>query len=138
MKLRAFFQRLFYQRRLKKCGVSFPLYCKAHGVTPPDRQGAIAQSHAGDLLQIVHVPVDGYPFNTYVYSVPLNRVIGYLDETLSEKLVYLFGKGFCRDALVENITGGAPYEYFGCNIQILESMCFMKDCADLSHLYGAR
>ena len=128
----------FYNRRKKKCAIIFPVFCKIHGVTSPDRQGALAQSGTGDELQLVHVPLEKYPFNVYVYSVPLNRVLGYLDEILAEKLVYLFGKGFCRDGEIEAVTGGPPqYTYFGCNIRIMESAVLMKDCEDFSHLFGA-
>lgn len=128
-------KKYFYGRRKKKLGLTFPLFCKVHGVKQADRQGALAQSRAGDLLQIVHVPTESYPCNVYVYSVAINRVLGYLHEGLSEKFVTLFGKNFCRDAVIENITGGAPeYKYFGCNIRILETCGYMKGCKDFSLL----
>ena len=126
----------FFQRKLDWYGLQFPLYCKAHGVKRAERQGAIAQSRTGDKLQIVHVPKKDFPFNVYVYSISLNRVLGYLDNTLSKKLVRVFGKKFCRDAVVENITGGAPmYEFMGCNLQILSTMEFMKEWEDFSLLH---
>ena len=127
-------QGAFYRLKRWWLGLSFPLYCKAHGVKSPDYQGAIAQSRQDDELQIVHKPVKGFPYNVYVYSKPLNRLLGYLDEYLSKKLVKLFGKGFCRDARIENITGGGAYAYRGCNIRILESMTYMSDCEDFSAL----
>ncbi|MBQ7880135.1 MAG: hypothetical protein IJ317_05750 [Clostridia bacterium] len=117
-------------------GLSFPLFCKVHGVKNADRQGAIAQSRQDDKLQIVHRAVDGFKYNVYVYSVPLNRVMGFLDEYLSKKLVKLFGKDFCRDARIENVTGGGAYKYYGCNIRIVESMTYMEDCEDFSALRG--
>lgn len=126
----------FYRRRLKKCKLSFPLFCKVHGVTSSDRQGALAQSGPGDELQLVHVPLKEYPFNVYVYNISINRVLGYLDARLAEKLVYLFKRGFCRDGEIEQITGGADGKRFGCNIRINESMLFFRDCQDLSHLRG--
>ena len=116
-------------------GLSFPLFCKVHGAKK--HQGNIVQSEQGDELQIVHRAERDFPYTVYVYSKPLNAVLGYLDEYLSKKLVKLFGKDFCRDAVVENITGGGAYKYYGCNIRILESMKFMEDCEDFSVLHGA-
>ena len=138
MSIRTFFKKLLYSHRLRKSGLSFPLYCKIHGVKNAEKQGGLAQTRAGDNLQVVHVPIENYPFNAYVYSIPLNRTLGYLDEGLSKRLVYLFGKGFCRDAVVENITGGAEkgMKYFGCNIRILQTMTMMQDCEDFSALRG--
>ena len=127
-------QSAFYCLKRWWLGLSFPLYCKAHGVK--QYQGAIVQSAQGDELQIVHRVERSNPYKVYVYSKPLNRVLGYLDEYLSKKLVKLFGKGFCRDAFVETITGGGAYPYYGCNIRILESMSFMEDCEDFSALRG--
>ena len=133
-----FYQRISYRSRKNKLGLSFPLYCKIHGVKNADYQGAIAQRRDEDALQIVHSPKQNYPYNIFVYSVNLNRVLGYLHTDLSKKLVRLFGKGFCRDAFIENITGGekAGYKYLGCNIRIVESMQNMQDVKDYSPLYG--
>ena len=137
MSIPSFLKNLFYKRRLKKCGLRFPVLCKIRGVKVGDRQGALAQSGGGDELQLVHSPVEGYPFNVYVYSITLNRVLGYLDANLSEKLVYLFGNGFCRDGEIESITGGPPtYPCYGCNIRILESMTMINGYDELSHLRG--
>ena len=117
-------------------GLSFPLYCKIHGVSKPAYQGAIVQSRQGDTLQIVHRAMDDCPYAVFVYSKSINRVLGFLDEYLSKKLIKLFGKDFCRDAEIENITGGGAYPYYGCNIRILESMTYMEDCEDFSVLHG--
>ena len=129
-------RRAFYLLRKRRLGLSFPLYCKAHGVSANDYQGAIAQSRAGDPLQIVHTPKDEYPHNVYVYNVTLNRVLGYLDKTLAKRLIQLFGKGFVRDGYIENITGGQKrgYPYYGCNLRILESQEILRNCKDFSHL----
>ncbi|MBQ8658889.1 MAG: hypothetical protein IJ506_07110 [Clostridia bacterium] len=116
-----------YARKKRKCGVSFPLYCKAHGVKRTEYQGALAQSRSGDKLQLIHNARGDYPYNVYIYSVDLNRILGYLHETLAYKLVTLFGAGFCRDAVVKEITGGGEYKYRGCNIEIFETMEYMKD-----------
>lgn len=136
MKLLSYVQQRLYARRLWKCGLQFPIRCKIHGVSSPDRQGALAQSRKGDKLQIVHAPVEGYPFNVYVYNISLNRVLGYLEATLAEQLVYLFRANFCKDALLEQITGGPPaYDYFGCSIRIFETSSFITD-ETFSHLHG--
>lgn len=87
-------------------------------------------------MQIVHTPSDARPFSVCVYSVPLNRVLGYIEDELAEKLVYAFGRGFCRDGEIEQITGGAPYKYRGCNIRLLETQYFMEEHEDFSHLRG--
>jgi len=137
MSIRTFFKNIFYMRRLKKSGLQFPLYCKIHGVKDSDRQGALAQSRKGDRLQFVHIPKERFPYNIYVYSIPLNRVLGYLDEKLSAKLVYVFKKNFCRDAVITEVTGGKPHPYLGCNICLFETLDMMKDCEDFSHLRGA-
>lgn len=108
-------------------GLEFPLFCKAHAVKSPDHQGAIAQSRVGDHLLIVHTPTEERPCCVCVYSIPLNRVLGYLEEGLSEKLVTAFGEGFCRDGEVEQITGGAPYKYLGCNLRLMDTAYFLED-----------
>ena len=112
----------------------FPIFSKVQCVKSPDHQGAIAQSRVGDHLQIVHTPSEERPFCTCVYSIPLNRILGYIDEELSESLVLLFGKGFCRDGEVEQITGGPPYKYYGCNIRLMDSQDFLEEFEDFSHL----
>ena len=127
---------LLYKRRLKKCGLSFPVFCKLRGVKASDRQGALAQSRSGDPLQIVHAPTKEYPFNVYVYSITLNRVLGYLEESISEQFVYLFKDGFCKDAVLEQITGGPPaYSYYGCTIRVMESSVLITDTS-FTHLRG--
>ena len=133
----SFFKHIFYKQRLRKSGISFPIPCKVHGVKSPDRQGALAQSRVGDRLQLVHHAEKDYPFNIYVYNVELNRILGYLDAILAEKLVYVCGKGLCLDGKIEKLTGGAPnYSYIGCNISILETTSMMQDLADFSHLHS--
>ena len=136
MKIFHAIKNLLYKRRLKRCGLSFPVHTKIHGVKAADRQGALAQSRSGDNLQIVHVPLPDYPFNVYVYSITLNRVLGYLDSTLAEQLVYLFKKDFCRDAALETISGGPPkYTYFGASIRIYETAILIVDDS-FEHLRG--
>lgn len=125
-----------YRRKCKRLGLTFPVLCKAHGVKNADAQGAIVQSKVGDTLQLVHLPKENYPNNVYVYSIPLNRVLGYLEERLSKKLVKLFGKEFCIDGAVENITG-ENYAVRGCNLRIFDTRVMMSDVHDFSHLYGA-
>jgi len=121
---------------LEKLGLRFPIFCKLHGIKSPDHQGAIAQSRVGDHLQIVHVPSDNRPYNVCAYSVSLNRILGYIEEELAVKLVCVFGNGFCRDGEIEQITGGEPYKYRGCNVRLMDTQYFMEDCDDFSHLYS--
>ena len=116
-----------YEKRLNEVGLRFPLFCKLHAVTSPDHQGAIAQSRIGDHLLIVHTPTDERPSCVCAYSILLNRVLGFIDEKLSENLVYVFGEGFCRDGEVEQVTGGAPHPYFGCNIRLMDTQEFLEE-----------
>ena len=89
------------------------------------------QSRAEDELQLVHLPLEDFPFNVYVYSIELNRILGYLDENLSKKLVGVFGQGFCLDGTIEEIIGGPPeYKYYGCMIVLLNSMKMMEPYLD--------
>lgn len=138
MRILSYFKQKFYEGRKRKAKLSFPVFCKLHGVAQPYYQGAIAQSSAGDELQIVHRPTAERPYCVCVYSIEIHRILGYLDERLSQKLVYLFGKDFCRDAEVANVTGGPPeYSYFGCNIRIAETQNMMRPyLKDLPYLIG--
>ena len=136
MKHNTLWQKIRFFRLRKQLKIRFPLYCKLHGVSKPDYQGALAQSEVGDGLQLVHAPLDAYPHNTYAYSITLNRILGYLDGHLAEKLVRLFGERFCCDGEICNITGGEQGDYFGCNIRIYPTRTMMKDIQDFSHLYS--
>ena len=98
----------------------------------PDHQGAIAQSRVGDRLLIVHTPTKERPFCTSVYSVTLNRVLGFIDEALADKLTLAFGDEFCRDGEVEQITGGAPYKYFGCNLRLMDTQDFIEELHEIT------
>ena len=129
-------KKFLISRRMKRNKVQFPLHCKIHGVKSIDRQGAIAQTRAEDKLQLVHVPLPDYPYNVYAYNISLNRILGYLDEGLSVKLISVFGKRFCRDGEVDKITGGEQYPYRGCNIKIYETAEFLKDNRNFQHLHG--
>ena len=125
------------KRKQKRLNVSFPLYCKIHGVKTTDRQGALAQTRSGDKLQVVHIPLPDYPYNVYVYSVDLNRVLGYLHPELSKKLVQAFGENFCRNAIVENTTGGVTTKpNIGCNICIFDKMTYINETFDVNVLRG--
>lgn len=135
MGLRAYFKNKLFAWRLKKSGISFPIVNKINGVSSPDRQGALAQSKRGDYLQIVHTPLKKYPHNTYIYSIVLNRVLGYLDKELSQKLQYVFGDNFCLDGEIREILGGPPdYDFFGCSIYIFDTKEMLKEVDDFSHL----
>jgi hypothetical protein len=105
----------------------FPIFCKLHAVQSPDHQGGIVQSRAGDKLLIVHTPTEERPSCVSVYSISLHRVLGFVEENLAKRLTHVFGEGFCRDAEVEQITGGPPYQYYGCNIRIMDTKYFVED-----------
>lgn len=134
MKITEFFKTYKRYHRQKKSGVSFPVRAKIHGVKNCVHQGALAQSENGDRLQLVQVPLEEYPYNVYVYSITLNRILGYLDKPLAEKLIYIFGKGFCLDGTINEIIGGPPLKYRGAIIDIFDDNVFMND-ADVSALY---
>lgn len=105
----------------------FPIFCKVHAVKSPDHQGAIVQSRVGDKLLVVSTPSEDHPYCVSVYSVTLNRVLGFIEEALAEKLTAAFGENFCRDGEVEQITGGPPYRYYGCNIRVMDTQDFIED-----------
>ena len=134
MSLKSFWETYKRCRRQKKSGLDFPVLTKLHGVKLRDRQGALAQSKSGDQLQFVHVPKPDHPYNTYVYSIPLNRILGYLDKELAEKLLYIFGEGFCLDGTLDKIIGGPPMKYRGALIRVHDDNVFMEN-ADLSSLH---
>lgn len=134
MKIKEFWKTFKRCRRLKKSNTVFPVRAKIHGVKNCAHQGALAQSENGDKLQLVQVPLDEYPHNVYVYSITLNRILGYLDKPLAEKLIYIFGKGFCLDGTIREIIGGPPLKYRGAVVDIFDDNVFMKN-ADVSALH---
>jgi hypothetical protein len=111
-------------KRARICGVSFPLITKLKSVRFLDRQGALAQSRDGDRLQFVHTPEENNPNLVYAYNVELNLILGRLEEKLAEKLVYVFGVGFCVDGEILKITGK---EIFGCNVVIYDTRKFILE-----------
>ena len=131
-KLKRFF------RRLKRGGkLRFPIYCKLCGVKKPVWQGALAQSSEEDGLQIVHVPLKDYPHNVYVYSIPLNRILGYLDEETAKDLLAELGEEFCVDGRIRAMLGGPPkYKYYGCAIRIYNTKNLMAGVEEFTHLHG--
>lgn len=136
MSIWARIKRFFH--RLKNGGkLCFPIYCKLRGVKKPNRQGALAQSNAEDGLQIVHVPLEDYPHNVYAYSIPLNRVLGYLEEDLAKELITELGAGFCVDGRIRTLLGGPPkYKYYGCAIRIYNTKNLMSGIEEFTHLHG--
>ena len=124
------------ESKANEMGLHFPIFCKAHAVKSPERQGALAQSRDGDNLQLVHTPTEEYPFCITIYSIPLNRILGYLESELSKKLVTALGDGFCCDGEIERVTGGPPYKYYGCNLRIMDTREFFEDIENIIALYG--
>ena len=114
-------------KKTNKEEMLFPIFCKVYAVKSPDHQGAIVQSRVGDKLLVVSTPSEDHPYCVSVYSITLNRVLGFIEETLAEKLTATFGENFCRDGEVEQITGGPPYRYYGCNIRVMDTQYFIED-----------
>ena len=130
------FKRFFY-RLLRGKKLQFPIYCKLRGVKKPVRQGALAQCKADDGLQLVHVPLKDYPHNVYAYSIPLNRILGYLEEDLAKDLIAELGEEFCVDGRIREMLGGPPkYKYYGCAIRIYNTKTFMASVEDFTSLHG--
>lgn len=127
MGLKSFWKTYKRYRRQKKSGLTFPVLTKIHGVKTQDRQGALAQSASGDKLQLVHVALPDYPYNVYVYSVTLNRILGYLDVTIAKNLFLVFGDGFCLDGTLDDILGGPPLKYRGARVRIYDDNVFMQN-----------
>ena len=136
MHIRTSFKNHIKRLRQRLLGVSLPKRVTLRGVRFADRQGALAQSRNGDLLQVVHTPLKKLPHNVYVYHVSLNRILGYIEQPLAKKLVKLFGKNFCRDGKIVNRTGGPPYPYYGCVIDVYDSMEYLQSQTDFTHLHG--
>ena len=127
----------FFHRFIRGGELQFPVYCKLRGVKQHNRQGALAQTCAEDGLQLVHVPLQDYPHNVYAYSIPLNRVLGYLEEDLAKDLIAELGKGFCVDGRVRTLLGGPPkYKYYGCAIRIYKTKTLMQNTEEFAHLHG--
>ena len=127
----------FFHRFVRGEKLQFPVYCKLRGVKQHNRQGALAQTCAEDGLQLVHVPLQNYPHNVYAYSIPLNRVLGYLEEDLAKDLIAELGKGFCVDGQVRTLLGGPPkYKYYGCAIRIYKTKTLMQNTEEFAHLHG--
>lgn len=128
-----FFRRLFR-------GLSLPIETKIFGSAFPDFQGALQQSEIDDQLQIVHLPLEKYPYNAYVYSIPLNRILGYVPKELAEDLLYVFGDGYCLDGeLFEKYDVADKNEtpvYEG-RIAIFKTTSYMKPHLEtLPYLHG--
>ena len=113
------------KRRMKRLGGKFPFSCRLYGAP-----SALAQSRTGDELQIVQVSVKEHPKNAFVYSIPLNCVLGYLDERASEKLLFSLGAEFCVDGKIQSLDES------GCEILVFPTSKLMEGVEDFSHLYG--
>ena len=89
-------KKLYLKIRCYFLGITFPLEDKLFCCLTADRQGALAQSRAGDCLQIVHVKLKE-TYAAVVYSIPLNRIIGCAGKQLTQDLLRIFKNGFCLD-----------------------------------------
>lgn len=126
-----FLRKILIPFRLWRRGISLPLTTTVYGVSNLSSQGALAQSRVDDHLQIVHTPTDKHAHNVYVYSINLNRLLGYIDRDLAKGLVAVFGNGFCLDAKIDEIVGSdAETDPFGVQILILPTTTFMLPYLD--------
>ena len=96
--------KLVSRLRAKRLKMRFPIMSEVFGVDYAEHAGALAQSAVGDPLQLVHTPTKNHPHNVFVYSIELNRILGYLPKTLAKELKYVFGKGFCLDGEICEIV----------------------------------
>ena len=126
MGIKGFFYKLTRGFRKYICGLSLP--CERTIKSPKtalEWQGALAQSHEGDKLQIVHTPLEQHPHNAYVYSIELNRILGYLPKDFACDLLYVFGDGYCLDAELLEVYSGKEQPFFA-RVKIYATAKFMK------------
>ena len=119
---------VFFRKLFK--GLSLPCKGFVYGTSNASSQGALAQSHEDDKLQLVHVPTEYHPYNTYVYSIELNRILGYLDRELAKTLLSVFGEGFCLDGKISEIWGDGKETPFGFSVTVYQTMSFMTPYLD--------
>ena len=113
-------------------GISFPFPCRLKNDVSVEFCGARHQSREGDELQIVHLHSPEAPLAVFVYSVPLNRVLGQLTKHASQTLIKAFGKGFCVDGeLHARIQDG---EDFRIELLVFNRQSLMNN-ADFSSLH---
>lgn len=111
--------------------LTFPIFCKLYNVRDKERQVALSQSREGDHLQVVLTKQ-----GAFVYSIPLNCVLGNLRDELFQKLQITRKDAPCLDAVIEARTGGTDGKYFGCNIRIYPTANMLRGVKGFSHLYG--
>lgn len=128
------FRKLYMKVRLFFLGLEFPLEDRLFDCRHADFQGALAQSRKSDELQIVHADLGDNNFAAYVYSIPLNRIIGKLGRQLTQDLLRVFKKGFCLDGEISMI-GKDEDGFFRCEIRIFDRASFMLPyLSDLPYL----
>ena len=119
------------KRRMKRQFDKFPLLCLVRG---NKAQSLLAQSRTGDELQIVHTPTAEYPKTVFVYSIPLNGILGYLEFSVCEKLLFALGANFCVDGKIEELREENGAFYF--TVRVFPTSKKMANLDDFSHLYG--
>ena len=105
-------------------GLRFPLIANVFGISRTDEQGALLQSRVDDKLQIVHTPSERFPNRVLVYSIELNRILGYIDRSIAKDLIFVLGENFCVDGEIAELYEGT---IVGCAVLIYETTSFMKD-----------
>lgn len=130
------FKRFSIRIRNLFVGLKMPLTTPLYGFKYPDFQGAILQSQTGDEVQIVHLKSKERPYDVLVYSIELNRILGYVDYSLAKSLVAVFKNGFCLDG---KITDKYVYDanFTACEITVYPTTTYMEPhLQDLSFLHG--
>ena len=118
MKFHSFLKKLFFRCKRKLCRAKFPVYAFVCGIKDPAAQSALLQSREGDELQIVHAPYAENDYAVFVYNIEIGALIGTLSDPLAQRLLSLFGKEFCIDGDILEITGG---NFRSCKLRIYDT-----------------
>ena len=135
---RGFLSKLYMSIRRLFVGLSFPIEDDLFRCFSFDSQGALAQSAPGDELQIVHIKLEEKRFASYVYSIRLNRLLGEIGKQLTQDLLKIFGKGFCLDGEIAEISKDDG-EKFRCVVRVFDTSDMMKPyLEELPYLFSER
>lgn len=135
---RGFLSKLYMSIRRRLVGLSFPVEDDLFRCFSFDAQGALAQSLVSDELQIVHVRLGNKRFAAYVYSIRLNRLLGEIGKQLTQDLLKIFGKGFCLDGEIAEISKDDG-EKFRCSVRVFDTSSMMKPyLEELPYLFSER
>lgn len=135
---RGFLSKLYMRIRRRLVGLSFPVEDDLFRCSDFDSQGALAQSEISDELQIVHVRLDEKRFAALVYNIKLNRLIGELGRQLTQDLLKIFGKGFCLDGEIADLSKDENGK-FRCAVRVFDTAEKMRPyLEELPYLYASK